>query len=90
LSQAASASQEQRLTAELASARALEYQELIDEVENAAAPNDRTVQRLRRELRRVNRRDYFPPPERAVAKAAVEALAARFERPAVALGQQQP
>lgn len=90
LSQAASASQEQRLTAELASARSLEYQELIDEVENAAAPNDRTVQRLRRELRRVNRRDYFPPPERAVAKAAVEALAARFERPAVALGQQQP
>jgi hypothetical protein len=34
------------------------------------------VARLRRELRRVGSRDYFPPPERDEARAAVERLAA--------------
>jgi hypothetical protein len=35
------------------------------------------VRRLRAELRRIERRDFFPPPERAAARAAVEDLAAR-------------
>jgi ChrB-like protein len=41
----------------------------------------RTLARLRRELRRIRARDYFPPPERDRAQAAVEALAARVEEP---------
>ena len=39
----------------------------------------RTLGRLRRELRRIRRRDYFPTDERGVATAAVEALAASSE-----------
>jgi hypothetical protein len=35
---------------------------------------------LRRELRRIRRRDYFPAPEREQADAAVEALAVGTER----------
>ena len=32
------------------------------------------LRRLREELRRISRRDFFPPPEREQARAAVEAL----------------
>ncbi|HEY0636339.1 MAG TPA: hypothetical protein VGD67_01715, partial [Pseudonocardiaceae bacterium] len=34
------------------------------------------ARRLRAELRRIERRDFFPPPERATARAAVGALTA--------------
>jgi hypothetical protein len=37
------------------------------------------VKRLRREMRRIRARDYFPPPERESAQRAVEELAARIE-----------
>jgi hypothetical protein len=37
------------------------------------------VRRLRDELRRIHRRDYFPPIERDHADAAVEALAAHVD-----------
>lgn len=40
----------------------------------------RRLARLHRELRRIHRRDYFPPPERQVALEAVERLAAVAER----------
>jgi hypothetical protein len=33
------------------------------------------LRRLRDELHRIGRRDYFPPPEREAARAAVAALA---------------
>ena len=39
----------------------------------------RSLGRLRRELRRITQRDFFPPPERAEAHAAVEALASAVE-----------
>jgi hypothetical protein len=39
----------------------------------------RTLARLRREHGRIGRRDYFPPPERDQARAAVEALARELE-----------
>jgi len=64
-----------RMTAEVAEA----YQAVIDEV--AALRSDpegvqqRTLARLRRELRRVGQRDYFPPAERDRAATAVERLA---------------
>jgi hypothetical protein len=39
----------------------------------------RTLSRLRRELGRIRRRDYFPPPEREQAHAGVEALSETLE-----------
>ena len=82
LADAASAAQERSLATGLAEARAAEYRAVIQEANSVTTPGRRTVQRLRRELRRINRRDYFPPPERDAAKAAVEALAARVQRTA--------
>ena len=76
LAQPGSAAQERRVATALAEARATEYRAVIAEAEALTSRDGRTIQRLRRELRRINRRDYFPPPERAVAKAAVEGLAA--------------
>lgn len=40
---------------------------------------DRRLARLRRELRRIHRRDYFPPAERQTALEAVQRLAAIAE-----------
>jgi hypothetical protein len=40
----------------------------------------RTLGRLRRELRRIARRDYFSSPERENTVAAIEALADEVER----------
>lgn len=70
-----SSAQHRALAQQLADARAAEYQAVIDAA-GAADASRRTVARLRRELRRINRRDYFPPAERATAKTAVDALAA--------------
>jgi hypothetical protein len=39
----------------------------------------RTLTRLRRELRQIRARDYFPPPEREFARAGVDALAESLE-----------
>ena len=44
-----------------------------------AAARRRTLQRLRRQLRRIRARDYFAAPERAAAEAALEQLAAMQE-----------
>jgi uncharacterized protein YdbL (DUF1318 family) len=82
LAQPASAAQERRLAAELAEARAVEYRAVANEADSVTTTSRRTIQRLRRELRRINRRDYFPPPDRAAAKAAVEALVARTHQAA--------
>jgi hypothetical protein len=57
------------------------YRAVIDEVADLRQREDevppRTVARLRRELRRIGQRDFFPPPERDAAAAAVEGLAER-------------
>lgn len=58
------------LAAELRDQRAAEYQELIErtrELMTVGAPK-RSLRALRAELRRIERRDYFPPPERAAAR----------------------
>ena len=73
---------EQHLIAQLQQARAEEYRALIAQAEERArtgrdAEQARTVDRLRRELRRIRRRDYFPPREQETARHAVEALAGR-------------
>ncbi len=61
-------------------ARAAEYQAVIQQARDAAgagaAERRRAVRRLRGELRRIARRDFFPPAERDAARVAVAALAA--------------
>ena len=57
---------EQQLIEQLQQARAEEYRALIIQTEQARTGTDadqpRALGRLRRELRRIRRRDYFPPP----------------------------
>lgn len=56
--------------------RDVEYQSLLDEVAGLAGPiSTRTLGRLRREWRRVDRRDYFRAPLRETARLAIEPLA---------------
>ncbi len=81
----ASAAQERELASRMARAVAAEYQALIDDAAAAraerAGKRRRTLGRLRRELRRIRARDYFPPPERELAQQAVDALADLVEEP---------
>src|SRR3954462_14318924 len=69
----------ERMTVEIMDA----YQAVIDEVADLTTDPEgvqqRTVGRLRRELRRIGQRDYFPPPLRDKAPAAVAALAQLVE-----------
>jgi hypothetical protein len=72
--------QERDLAAGMAAARADEYSKVITEATATlgadAAARAAALRRLRGELRRIGRRDYFPPPQRDAAHAAVAALAA--------------
>lgn len=82
-----SAGQERVLAEQMAAARAAEYIALHDAAAGARASNGTTspastaaggaavLRRLRAELRRIERRDFFPPPERALARAELRALA---------------
>jgi hypothetical protein len=86
----ATVAQERQLAAGMAAARAEEYRALTDQCREAAAADlperSRAVRRLRGEWRAINRRDFFPPPERDVAAAALRDLAeaaARDHSPAV-------
>lgn len=79
-----SAGQERALAARMQADVGAEYLKLVREAEDAVdAPigaRKRTLGRLRRELRRVRRRDYFLAPEREAASAAVGALARSVEQ----------
>ncbi|NYI03710.1 Chromate resistance protein ChrB [Allostreptomyces psammosilenae] len=79
LGRPADARQERELAAAMAEARRAEYLAVIAEAEDAAgrdgAARGQAVRRLRGELRRINRRDYFPPPEAERARRAVAHLA---------------
>jgi hypothetical protein len=78
LAQPSTVAQERELAGGMAVARIAEYEAIRAEADMAAelAPDERTrlLRRLRAELRRVNRRDYFPPAARDTTRAAVEAL----------------
>jgi hypothetical protein len=80
-----SAAQERELATRMAEAIAGEYRLLIEQAAAARAQapglRRRTLGRLRRELRRVRARDYFPPPERERAQQALEELVALVEEP---------
>ncbi|GAA2216542.1 hypothetical protein GCM10009850_120110 [Nonomuraea monospora] len=73
------AAQEKTIAEEMRRARAAEYRAVIEQVEAAesARPGERSraVKRLQAELRRIGRRDYFPPAERETAQRVVRALA---------------
>jgi hypothetical protein len=79
LARPATMTQERELATVMAASRAAEYTALIAEAEAAQGAADAArgaaLRRLRDELRRINRRDYFPPLVRDQARAAVEALA---------------
>ncbi|MFJ6838508.1 Chromate resistance protein ChrB [Streptomyces sp. NPDC091209] len=79
LARPATLTQERELATGMADARAAEYQSIIDQASAQAAADGANsvtaVRRLRAELRRIGRRDFFPPPERDRAHAAVRALA---------------
>jgi hypothetical protein len=78
LARPATRAQEEQLATGMAAARAAEYQAVITAASAAAeaGPTARApvVRRLRGELRRIHRRDYFRPVERDLAQAAVQAL----------------
>ena len=73
------AAEERSLAARMSEAVAADYRAVIEAAEAAhvstdAAARRRTLQRLRRTLHAISRRDYFPPPEREQARRAVDAL----------------
>jgi hypothetical protein len=75
----AALAQERELASGMAAARAAEYQELTASCRSAAAADQqertRALRRLRGEWRAINRRDFFPPPERELAATALRELA---------------
>jgi hypothetical protein len=78
-----SAAHERELARRMTEAVTADYREVIAAARSAhseaAAARRRSVTRLRRQLRRIRARDYFPPPERELAQRAVDALAADVE-----------
>ena len=79
LAQPATVGQERDLARRMAAARAEEYGTITAEARaltGDASPRERRrlADKLRAELRRIDRRDYFPPAERNTAHAAVRAL----------------
>ncbi|UJB46712.1 chromate resistance protein [Streptomyces sp. A1-5] len=80
LAQPGTLTQERELASAMAEARADEYRKVAEEAGALAAESpaerQRAVRRLRAELRRIARRDFFPPTARDHAHRAVEELAA--------------
>jgi hypothetical protein len=80
IAEAAALSQERALATRMAETIASEYMAITTEAQAAAELEPwlrrRTLARLRRELHRIRRRDFFPPAERERAEAAVAQLAA--------------
>jgi uncharacterized protein YdbL (DUF1318 family) len=74
-----SAAQERALVQRMAEAVDADYRAVADEVAAVAGDDEvakrRVVARLRRELQRIGRRDFFPPPGRDLARQAVDELA---------------
>jgi hypothetical protein len=77
-----SSSDERHLASRMAETIRGEYEQVIAEAEAAArepvGTRRRTGARLRRQLSRVERRDFFPPPDRERARRAVDELARVF------------
>ncbi|MEU4693879.1 Chromate resistance protein ChrB [Actinoplanes sp. NPDC023714] len=84
LADPATAEQEQQIAAGMQEARAAEYRAVADEAVAARGGTDaergRVLRRLRAELHRIGKRDFFPPAERERARAAVEELTTVTDR----------
>ena len=82
---AGAVAQERELARRMADAVAGEYRSVIAAATTTAeadgAARRRTLARLRRALQAINARDFFPPPERELARQAVEELASLVEVP---------
>ncbi|WP_083459574.1 Chromate resistance protein ChrB [Jiangella muralis] len=78
LAQPGSAAQERALAQSMADARTAEYTAVLAQAEQARTADEatrrRVLRKLRAELRRIHRRDYFPPPARRAAETAVNSL----------------
>src|SRR6266540_2488353 len=83
LAEPGSAAQERALAARMAAAVAAEYARVIDEASGRIGEPDsvrrRTVARLRRDLRRIASRDFFPGGTGERARTAVNALSDSLE-----------
>jgi hypothetical protein len=83
LAEPGSAAQERALAADMAATVAAEYARVIEAAAalryEPPAARRRTVARLRRELRRIGSRDYFPEPIAHRARAAVDRLGDALE-----------
>ncbi len=83
IAQPDSRAQERDIVAGMRSGVGKEYRLLAEQAdlahEDAAGSPKRTLGRLRRELRRIRRRDYFRAPDGAKARTAVERLARSVE-----------
>ncbi len=80
LATAGSTAQERTIATTMRAARAAEYQDVIEHARAAlrggTVERTHAARRLRGELRRIARRDYFPPVERDIARSAVNDLPA--------------
>ena len=83
VAEAGSAAQERALASRMAEAVAADYRAVCAAARSAAmesaAARRKTLRRLRRELRAIRARDFFPPSEAAEARRAVEALGQALE-----------
>ena len=83
IAEAGSAGQERALAGRMAEAVAAEYRAVaaaaVAARSSSPSSRRRTLRRLRRELRAIRARDFFPPPEAAEARRVVEALAEAME-----------
>jgi hypothetical protein len=88
LAQAATTGQARQVAAAMTAARAGEYQTLISDAARASLldlrKQRRVAARLIARLRRIERRDYFPPVERDQARASIKALLVAIDRATVA------
>lgn len=88
LSRPGTHAQELEVAAGMTAARAAEYLEVTALIEDLASEPEavrrRGVRRLRAQWRAIDRRDFFPPPERDRARRALDELAASITEPAPA------
>lgn len=88
LSRPGTPDQEREVAAGMTAARAAEYLEVVslvgDLVGEPEAVRRRGLRRLRTQWRSIDRRDFFPPPERDRARRALDELAASITEPASA------
>ncbi|MGH8985904.1 MAG: Chromate resistance protein ChrB [Acidimicrobiia bacterium] len=84
VARAVSAGEERAVVDQMTAAVAAEYRAVVDAARAASdaadGPRRRVVGRLRREVARIARRDYFSVPEREVARRTVAALGGVRER----------